>query len=137
MKKINLASTDVSNLCAQTGEEDGIDPRYLKKYQEDKKDHQKSSRICNEVTKVISLVLAGDMGNPVLQNLQVQNVSAESDGQFLNISVAHYATDLEMDSCCVIFELKRVQGYLRSAISQRINRKRVPALKFTYACIKQ
>jgi len=86
---------------------------------------------------VISLVLAGEMGNPVLQNLQVQNVSLESGGQFLNISVAHYDTGLEVDSHGVISELKRIQGYLRSAITQRINRKRVPALKFTYVGIKQ
>jgi len=135
MKKIHSGNFDVLSLCAEIGPEDGIDPRYLKKFTCDKNYDQKSSRLCNEVSKVLSLVLAGDMGNPVLQALQVMNVSTESGGEFLNIRLAHYETHFNVNEQQLISELKRVQGYLRSAISQRINRKRVPALKFTYVGI--
>lgn len=141
MKNFNSNNISVLNeaakLCAELGPEDGVDPRYLHKEYRYKKDHQKSSRLCSEVARVLSMVLTGDMSNPLLQTLQVIDVTSESDGQFLCVTVGHYEADFVLDDLQLISELKLVQGYLRSAITQRVNRKRVPALKFRYVGIME
>lgn len=138
MKNSNQKATDrltieAFNLCAVYGPGDGVDPRYQNNETSNNRGNKSSSRLCNEVLKVLSLVLAGEMCNPILQSLQVINVVSVSDGQFLDVTVTHYETiDVLADDQHVVAELKLIQGYLRSAITQRINRKRVPNLKFRY-----
>lgn len=138
MKNSNQKATDrlnneAFNLCAVYGPGDGIDPRYQSNETSNNRGIKRSLRLCNEVSKVLSLVLAGEMCNPLLQSLQVINVVSVSDGQFLDVTVAHYeAIDTLVDDQHVVAELKLIQGYMRSAITQRINRKRVPNLKFRY-----
>lgn len=71
----------------------------------------------------------------MLQALQVISVIPEANGQYLCVTVSHYDAELSVNESQVITELKRVQGYLRSVITQRINRKRVPSLLFRYVGI--
>lgn len=137
MKNSNQKLTDqinieAFNLCAVYGPGDGVDPRYQNNETSNNRGNKSSSRLCNEVLKVLSLVLAGEMCNPILQSLQVINVVSVSDGQYLDVTVAHYETVDILEEHQVVAELKLIQGYLRSAITQRINRKRVPNLKFRY-----
>lgn len=127
-KWINAAT----KLCAEFGPEDGIDPRYLVKDQGRKIGHQNVLRMCNEVIKVLSLVLAGDMRDPVLQSLQVIDVTAEGNGQFLHVTVGCPECGSEINEIEALDALTQVQGYLRSEIALCINRKRVPALRFHY-----
>ena len=121
-----------TQLCAEFGPEDGIDPRYLIKNQDRKSGQQNSLRMCSAVTKVLSLVLAGDMNDPILQSIHVVDVTTEGNGQFLRISIGCQTCDSEFNELQVLDALTQVQGYLRSAIAQCINRKRVPALRFQY-----
>ncbi|NOX92158.1 MAG: ribosome-binding factor A [Gammaproteobacteria bacterium] len=130
--KINKWLDEVACLCAEPGPEDGIDPRYLSSAQGQKVDHQKSSRLCNEVVKVLSLVLTGEMSDPLLQAMLVIDVAVEGNGQFLRVSLGHQEPGMEIDEMQVLAALTQAQGYLRSVIAQRINRKRVPALRFHY-----
>ena len=132
MKINNKWLAEVARLCAEPGPEDGIDPRYLSSVQGRKVDHRKSSRLCNEVVKVLSLVLAGEMSNPVLQALLVVDVTTEGNGQYLRVSLGCLEQGVEIDGIQVLAALIQVQGYLRSVIAQHINRKHVPALRFHY-----
>ncbi len=132
MKINNKWLDEVACLCAEPGPEDGIDPRYLSSVQGRKVDHQKSSRLCNEVVKVLSLVLAGEMSNPVLQALLVVDVTTEGNGQYLRVSLGYMEQGVEIDEIQVLTALIQVQGYLRSVIAQHINRKHVPVLRFHY-----
>lgn len=141
----NATQKSALKLCAEAGPFDGIKPCYLYrepgyldksvKLSRNQKDKQKSSRICNEVAKVLSMALMGEMSNPMLQGLQIVSVTAEGDGQYLCVSVGHYDTEFKVSESQVVAALKRVQGYLRSTITQRINRKRVPTLLFRYVGI--
>jgi len=142
-----IVQEPVFKLCAETDPFDGIKPCYLyrepgyvdqsEKLSHCRKAKQKSYRICNEVSKVLAMTLAGDMKNPMLQGLQIVSVTAEGSGQYLCVTVGHYDMELTASESQIVAELKRIQGYLRSAITQRINRKRVPALLFRYVGIMQ
>jgi len=142
MKQSTLTHKTALKLCTEVDPFDGVKPCYLnrvpgysdqsKKDSRCRKAKQKSHRICNEVSKVLSMALAGDMSNPMLQSLQVVSVTAEGAGQYLCVTVGHYDNEFDVTESQLITELKRVQGYLRSAITQRINRKRVPTLLFRY-----
>ena len=120
------------HLCGEISPEDGVDPRYLNKERNGQSVSYKTLQLCKEAAKVTSLILSGELGEPIIGELQVLRVDSEADGQFLRVSVGHIDADIELDEAEVLSALTRVKGYLRTAIAQNINRKRIPALKFRY-----
>jgi ribosome-binding factor A len=116
-------------LCAEFGAEDGIDPRYLNTKQARKKSSRKDLQLCKEATHIISLVLTGETGQPLLRDLQVLSVQPDHIGQ-LSVTVGHYAADISDTE--VLKALKRVQGLLRTALAHALNRKHTPTLRFHY-----
>ncbi len=117
-------------LCDELGPEDGIDPRILARALDTKTKSHKSQQLCKEAKHTLSLVLAGELSDPTLQNLGVVDVTTNDDGQFLFVSVSHIDTGIVPDENQTLNKLQAIQGYLRSAIAQSVKRKRVPALKF-------
>ncbi len=118
-------------LCSAFGPEDGIDPRYLKKHSERDESHKASLRLCSEVSKTLALVLAGDVSDPLLQNIDVIEVKPIDNSRILVVIVGHYkATDV--NELAVLMALSKAQGVLRCAIARSIHRKYVPALRFKY-----
>lgn len=89
-----------------------------------------AKQLCKEAQHTLSLVLAGELSDPILQNLEVVEVGADESGQFLFVTVCHIATGLTPNENQTLNKLKAIQGYLRTAIAQSVKRKRVPALKF-------
>lgn len=87
---------DAARCCAEFGAEDGIDPRYLVATQVHKKSSRKELQLCKEATRIISLVLTGETGQPLLRDLQVLSVQPEHDGQSVCVSVGHYAKDSQV-----------------------------------------
>lgn len=125
---------NAARLCYALGEDDGVDPRILaRKRAGTKKNGHKSRQLCKEAGRVISLMLMEQADKPLLCDLQVMSVEPEHDGQNLYITVAHGVTDLAVTETDVVAELKPLQGLLRCALAQAINRKRTPGLSFRYA----
>ena len=132
---------EAESLCDGFGPEDGIDPRILNRGQSRKVCHHKTLQLCKEAKRVLSLVLAGEMDDPHLHILEVIEVSAEGDGQFLTVTVR--CSDAYVDEKAIIDFIKiknslnQIRGYLRSTITQSVQRKRVPALKFSVVKLKE
>ena len=132
MKNQTSWATTAASLCVEFGEEDGIDPRYLVKEQRSKTSH-KTLQLCKEARRIVTLVLAGETQHPLLRDLHVLSVVPEQEGQSLCVNVAHYGNDLQVSGDEIRAALKRVQGLLRCALAQAMNRKHTPVLRFRYA----
>jgi ribosome-binding factor A len=118
--------------CTEFDAEDGIDPRYLVTKHARKKSSRKELQLCKEATRIVSLVLTGETGQPLLRDLQVLSVHPEQDGSSVCVSVGHYATDIQVSDTEVLEALKRVQGLLRTALAHALHRKHTPTLSFHY-----
>jgi ribosome-binding factor A len=126
---------NVGNLCAEFGEEDGIEPRYLTAKQASKKVSRKNLQLCKEAARIIALVLTGEAKLPLLRDLQVLSVEPEADGQQLCVSVGLYANDVQVSEAQVLESLHQVQGLLRSALAHALHRKHTPTLNFRYVAV--
>ncbi len=132
MKNQTSWVASAADLCVEFGEEDGIDPRYLVKESRSKTSH-KTLQLCKEARRIVTLVLAGETQHPLLRDLHVLSVVPEQEGQSLCVTVAHYGNDLQVLGDEILAALKRVQGLLRCALAQAVNRKHTPVLRFRYA----
>jgi len=122
-----------NQVCGEIGPDDGIDPRYLHEGHGRKSVSYKTMQLCKEAGKVLSMIFNGELGEPILNELQVIRTDSEGEGQFIRVTLGHIDPELVLDEGEVMSALSRVKGYLRTAIAQQINRKRMPALKFKYA----
>jgi ribosome-binding factor A len=131
MKNQTSWVANAADLCVEFGEEDGIDPRYLVKEPHSKTSH-KTLQLCKEASRIVTLVLAGETQHRLLRDLHVLSVVPEQEGQSLYVTVAH-RDDLQVSSDEILAALKQVQGLLRCALAQAVNRKHIPVLRFRYA----
>ena len=122
-------TNNAEHLCAEIGAEDGINPRLSTK-QVRKKSSRKDLQLCKEATRIISLVLTGETGQPLLRDLLVLSAQPEHDDQSVSVTVGHYATDIS--EIAVLEALKNVQGLLRTALAHALHRKHTPTLSFHY-----
>jgi ribosome-binding factor A len=119
-------------LCLEFGEEDGIDPRILARKTVRKSSRHKDRQLGKEAGRIIALVLADAVNHPLLCDLQVLAVAPELDGKRLCVTVAHVGVNIDVTETEVVAGLKQIQGVLRCALAQAINRKQVPVLNFRY-----
>lgn len=132
MKKSYRWTTNAAQLCAEIGAEDGVDPRYIKTKQARKNASCKNLQLCKEASRIVSLVLAGETGQPLLRDLQVLSVQAEHDGQQLCVALGHYAADIQVSPAQLQNALASAQSQVRWALAQALHRKHVPAIRFRY-----
>jgi len=121
---------EARQLCGEFGLEDGIDPRVIARAMDRKTKSHKSKQLGKEARHTLSMVFAGDLSDPVFQDLEIIDVAATDDGQFLIVSLTCVDTSLEIDESQILEKCRAVQGYLRSAIASSVKRKHVPTLKF-------
>lgn len=121
---------EARNLCGEVDPEDGIDPRIIARARDRKPENHKSRQLGKEARNTVSMVITGELVDPVFQDLTVVDVTATDDGQFLIVSLLAGDAGFEVDEIEILEKCKAVQGYLRSAIAQAVKRKRIPALKF-------
>ncbi len=122
-----------ANLCLEFGEEDGIDPRYLTNKSARKTPPYKLLQLCKECSRTVALVLSGEVSQPLLRELQVLSVKPDKHEQTLCVTLAHLSDDKAISADDVVVALQPVQGLLRCALAQALNRKHVPGLRFHYA----
>jgi hypothetical protein len=92
-----------------------------------KPDHH-TAALCKQVRRIVSTVLSGECGDPVLQDLLVEQVAPAPNASRLLITLfvrRPYATLVEL-----LVRLDAVKGLLRARIAEGTVRKRVPELAF-------
>ena len=117
-------------MCADIGPGDGIDPRLAARVMGRKTRNHKDRQLGKEARHVLSMIFAGELGDPVFQDLEVIDVTPTEDGQFLIVSLALVDNSIGASEARILEKCQAVNGYLRSAIAWSIKRKRVPLLKF-------
>ncbi len=137
MKQSKNWLNEARQLCAQIDPENGIDPRIIARKRNRNPGNHKSEQLGKEARHILSMVFAGELRDPVFQVLEVIDVSASNDSQFLIVSLAATYTGLKFDEMQLLEKCQAIQGYLRSAIASSVKRKRVPALKFELAYTSQ
>ena len=90
----------------------------------------KAAQLCKQVFRIISLTLAGDCGDPVLQGLIVASVAPAPNAHHLLITLWLKLGDSPPDFASVYRRLEQVKGLLRAAIAADICRKKAPEIDF-------
>ena len=121
---------EAKQLCGEIGPEDGIDPRLIARAKDRNPKSHKSRQLGKEARNTLSMVFAGELGDPIFQDLEVIDVAATDDGQFLIVSLARIDNNVETSEAEILEKCHSVHGYLRAAIAWSVKRKRVPTLKF-------
>lgn len=108
-------------------EDDGIDPRtYFDRRTRRQGEERKSRMLCAQVAECLRLVVAAEIRDPALEDLEIVEVLPTSVGGRLEVRVV---TDGE--SAAVRRALDRAGGRLREAVAAAITRRRVPELTWT------
>ena len=63
--------------CAETGPDDGLDPRYDRPDTSAKVTNRKALQLCGQVAETLAYVLAGETGDDVLRHLMVERVEID------------------------------------------------------------
>lgn len=132
MSKNPSWAKSAAKLCLEFGEEDGVDPRYIINKSAFKKTGLKTFQLGKEIQRIVTLVLAGEVHDRLLRDLQVASVAPEQGGQLFVVTVCHTEPDYSFSEQDVLAALKRSQGLLRCTLAQAINRKKTPMLRFNY-----
>jgi ribosome-binding factor A len=94
-----------------------------------KPDH-KTAALCKQVRRALTLALAGDCADPVLQELIVDEVLPAPNAGRLLVRVFLRARDHGPGIIDVLQRLEKVTGLLRARVGEAIVRKRTPELTF-------
>ena len=94
----------------------------------DKPDY-KTAALCKQVRRILSLTLAGECGDPLLQELIVDEVlPAPNAGRLLVRVLLRARPDITLAD--ILQRLAAVEGLLRHRVGESIARKRTPELTF-------
>jgi ribosome-binding factor A len=142
MRRHDFSLRQMSNLCAEFGEEDGVHPhrrsrpgtaRTSRRGGSDGGLDRKVLQLCHQVAETLEEVLA-DCGDGILQALRVLDVEPAPDASRLLVTVALEAPPEEAtDIGQVHVHLSRASGHLRGEVATAITRKRTPVLIYRLA----
>jgi ribosome-binding factor A len=118
------------SLCGEIRPDDGIDPRELAKQPRPQKGDRKVRQLCAQVAETLSLVLSGECGDELLQNLEVLAVDPAPNASQLLVTVRLADADDPANSAEVSARLAAISGKLRCEVASAITRKRAPTLIF-------
>ncbi len=89
---------------------------------------RKQDQLCRQVEERLGLVLAGDIDDPLLQELYVAGVEPEPGGVNLVVRLALPRADIS--AVAVLQRLAALRTFFRAEIAAAIHRKRAPGLLF-------
>jgi ribosome-binding factor A len=90
--------------------------------------NQKLQQLCRQVQRTLSLMVPGELADPVLQDLAVMEVLPAPDASRLLVRLATRAAAADVPH--ILERLERVRGRLRSEVAAAVTRKRAPELMF-------
>jgi ribosome-binding factor A len=129
-RRLRPKSVVLSDMCAEWGEEDGIDSR---EWGREKRtgDERKVRQLCGQVSKVLGCVLA-ECGDPLLFDLMIEDVSPAPDARRLRVSVRPIwsTPEQERDLSLVLDRLNAQKVRFREEMGRAIRRRRLPDLWF-------
>jgi ribosome-binding factor A len=96
----------------------------------------KLEQLCAQVERALVLTLAGDCQNPILNNLDVYDVTPAPDASRLLVRVCCRFASLD-ELAAAYDALTRAKGLMRSAVAAELNRKRTPELSFVVIAPEQ
>jgi len=116
--------------CHELGPEDGLDPRYDVRGEPGKVPNRKALQLCGQVARTLQAVLAGECGDDLLRELQVESVvpAPTSARLLVTLTLATAGAGVPVEE--VLARLHAAQGLLRGEVAAAINRRRVPELTF-------
>jgi ribosome-binding factor A len=131
-------------VCAETGPDDGVDPRELARERlrrhrriggvnAPKTAGRKALQLGRQVAEAVDAVLAGESGDEVLASLRVVAVTPAPDASRLLVTVAPGAGAGKVDPEEILARLARASGWLRTEVAAAVTRRKAPALAFRLA----
>lgn len=116
-------------LCLEIGPDDGLDKRELNRLSKHQpKEDRAQQRLAGLARRVLDLALASSP-DPVLQTIVVARISPEPG----RLRVWVHATDPQVEPALALARLRGAAGWLRSELSQAVQRKRSVDLVFDWA----
>jgi ribosome-binding factor A len=116
--------------CQELGPEDGLDPRYDVRGEPGKVANRKALQLCGQVARTLQGVLAGETGDDLLRELQVESVVPAPTSARLLVTLTLVTPGAGVHVEEVLARLHSAQGLLRGEVAAAINRRRVPELMF-------
>jgi ribosome-binding factor A len=140
------AKEQMRSLCAEFGEDDGLDPHQAsRRFGHGGRIHRagpglglhrrpvdrKACQLCRQVAVTLDEVFA-ECGDAVLQSLRVVSVVPFPDASRLMVTVASVdgKTERTLGSGTVLEHLQRASGHLRCEVAAAVTRKRAPVLVY-------
>lgn len=131
--KSNKQSIQSQSLAAELHSDDGQDPKqFFRKSKQVKKTGRKALQLCSQVADTLSLVLSGECGDEVLQNLLVAEVTPAPDASQLLVLLTPAPGSQTLTTEEVTIALRAASGRLRTEVAAAISRKRAPRLTFQF-----
>jgi len=79
---------EMSALCGELREDDGVDPRDLfKPSRKRDREHRKAKQLCRQVQKTLDLVLSGEIRDESLSGLKIVSITPGADSSRLMVTV--------------------------------------------------
>lgn len=128
--KRNIKAELWRDLCAQLGEDDGVDSRHENRHRDNSRDEKHDQRLCGRVARVVQLSLAADVHDPEVASLIVKHVTTAPDASKLRVTLSPSPLNELTDPQSLLPRIERVRGVLRTEIARAINRRRTPNLLF-------
>jgi ribosome-binding factor A len=147
MRHHSPTKAQMRGLCAELGEDDGLDPHWsMRRTGHSARTHhagpgpqgrpadRKACQLCRQVAVTLDEVLA-DCGDGVLQDLRVVGVAPFPDASRLMVTVASVDGKAESDHGpeTVLEHLQHASGHLRCEVAAAVTRKRAPMLLYRLA----
>jgi ribosome-binding factor A len=137
MKRKQPSRKDFLSSCSEVGPEDGADPRIYFRKRSETKLNRKALQLCSEVARVLSYVLAWELGDELLSSLCVESVVPAPDSSRLLVTVSVAAPPDANLIEEVLARLRQITGRLRAEVATAIHRRRVPELTFCAVARKE
>jgi ribosome-binding factor A len=126
-----ISRKEILSSCAETGPEDGIDPRLSQREGSRKSvPNRKALQLCSQVAETLAGILAGECSDDLLRGLQVELVTPAPHSGRMRVTLSLDATVPGADVQQVQQRLEQARAWLRSKVAAAIHRRRVPDLVF-------
>jgi ribosome-binding factor A len=117
--------------CHVLHEDDGVDPRLLRRAGRLADGTHATDRLCGQVARLLTLALAGLSADEALPSCHVVTVGPAPDASRLRVVVAPF--EVAAVPAAVLAWLEAVRPRLRAELAAGLHRRRVPDLVFAVA----
>ena len=121
-------------LSAETGEDDGLDPReFFREGKYPRKPNRKALQLCGQVADLLNQIFSGECGDDLLRSLHVVAVTPAPDASQLLVLVGQAPFEAPIPPGEILAKLDAASGMLRSLVAAAVSRRRAPRLRFHVA----